>query len=107
MNKCGFPLLNYYANKLIVDHAWVDARRKMVLVNIGGRYFEIELANARTEPIPRSKLDQCDLIPVEHGPTDMDWPLGQEGTALPFRFVLRSSLKPSSEKETWYGRPDL
>lgn len=87
-----FPLLTYHCGWLIVDKAWVDARRKMMLVKIRDRYFEIELDDAKAGPGPWPKLDQCDLMPVDHGPTETDWPLGREGTELPFRFMLRSRV---------------
>lgn len=90
--KRPFPLLSYHADWLIVDRAWVDARKQMALVKIKDRYFEIELDAARAGKLPWSKLDQCDLMPVDHGPTDTDWPLGREGGSLPFRFILRSRL---------------
>lgn len=93
MSKRSFPLLSYHMNWLIVDKAWVDARRQMALVKIRDRYFEIELAVANAGKLPWPQFDQCDLMPVDPGPTDADWPLGREGGSLPFRFILRSRLK--------------
>ena len=49
MSKRPFPLLSYHADWLIVDKAWVDARKQMALVKIKDRYFEIELDSARAE----------------------------------------------------------
>lgn len=87
-----FPSLSYYGNKLVVDQAWVDARRKTVLVEIEGRHFELDLDNALARPFPCRCLDQCDLMTTARHPSKADWPLGQGGHDPAFRFVLRSSV---------------
>lgn len=91
-NKMSFPVLTHHNYSLIVDRAWVNARQKLVLVEIDGRYFEIELDAAKAGEYPWPKLDQCDLMPVDHGPAGSDWPLGQEGHNPSFRFILRSQI---------------
>ena len=88
-----FPILEYHKNHwLIVDRAWIDARQKVVLVEIGGRYFEIDMEDALYQSHDEKLLDQCYLMTVNRGPSEADWPLGQEGHEPAFRFLLRHKV---------------
>lgn len=107
MSEHCFPLLEYCGDRLVVDRAWVNAREKMILVEIEGNFFEIELGVAKTGDLPWLKLNQCDLMPTDHGPTGRDWPLGQEGVPFPFRFILRSEAEKLKSSSILYGPPDL
>lgn len=107
MSEHCFPLLEYCGDRLIVDHAWANAREKLILVEIRGKYFEIELDVAKTRNPPWPRLNQCDLMPTDRGPTGKDWPLGQEGVPFPFRFILRSETEKLKSSSVLYGPPDL
>lgn len=103
-----FPALTYYNGSLIVDKAWVNAREKTVLVEIEGKYFEIDLDTALGSPIGKKALDQCELVPVGHGPSEANWPLGQGGHDPIFRFSLRDKLSAPRLKTLppWRADPD-
>lgn len=107
MSTHYFPQLEYHGDRLVVDHAWVNARKKLILVEIKSNFFEIALDTAKETNLPWPKLNQCDLMPTDHGPTDKDWPLGQEGVPFPFRFALRNKINRSKTSGVKHGPPDL
>ena len=86
--RTEFPQLKYYRGWLVVDRAWVDAKRRMVLVEIEGQYFEMDIDTAVQS---EWGLNQCELIPVDHGPTETDWPLRKEDCRR-FRFMLPAQI---------------